>query len=263
MLGLGQQASTGLTLFNSFWSFLMPILGGYLADSFWGRFKTIHYAIWIAMVGHILIIIAAIPAVASNANGAIAAFTIGLILFGIGVGFFKCNISPLIAEQYEHHHPRQYVKTLASGERVVVDPVMTLSRIYMRFYLMINVGALIGQLTMVFAEHWVGFWLSFTLPTIMFLFCPLVMFACNKRYVKRPPTTSVLGKAFSLIRLALKDSWSLNPVQFVRNVNTPDFWEKVKPSNVANKPKWMQGIDDAWVDEVRRGIKACAVFCFL
>jgi proton-dependent oligopeptide transporter, POT family len=38
-LGLGQQASTGLTLFNSFWSFVMPILGGYLADTFWGRFR--------------------------------------------------------------------------------------------------------------------------------------------------------------------------------------------------------------------------------
>jgi proton-dependent oligopeptide transporter, POT family len=260
-LGLGQQASTGLTLFNSFWSFLMPVLGGYLADSFWGRFRTIHYAIWIAMVGHIIIIVAAIPSVIQNPNGAIAAFAIGLIFFGVGVGFFKCNVSPLVAEQYERHHPRQYVQTLASGERVIVDPVMTLSRIYMRFYLMINIGALIGQLTMVFAEHYVGFWLSFTLPTIMFLFCPLVMFVCNKRYVKRPPTESVLGKTFALLGLALKDAWSINPARFVRNVNAPDFWEKVKPSNVTNKPKWMT-FDDAWVDEVRRGLKACAVFCF-
>lgn len=261
-LGLGQQASTGLTLFNSFWSFLMPIVGGYVADAFFGRFRTIHYAIWIAMVGHIIIIVSAIPSVIQNPNGAVGAFAVGLIFFGIGVGFFKCNVSPLVAEQYEAHHPRQYVQTLPSGERVIVDPTMTLSRIYMRFYLMINVGALVGQLTMVFAEHWVGFWLSFTLPTIMFLFCPLVMFLCNKRYVKRPPTESVLGKAIALVRLALKDSWSLNPVTFKRNVSQPDFWEKVKPSNVTNKPKWMT-FDDAWVDEVRRGLKACAVFCWM
>ena len=87
------------------------------------------------------------------------------------------------------------------------------------------------------------------------------MFLCNKRYVKRLPTESVLGKFLALMGLALKDAWSLNPATFTRNINAPDFWDKVKPSNIADKPKWMT-FDDAWVDEVRRGLKACAVFCF-
>ena len=39
-----------------------------------------------------------------------------------------------------------------------------------------------------------------------------------------------------------------------------DFWERVKPSNLGpNKPSWMT-FDDVWVDEVRRGLKACTVF---
>lgn len=38
------------------------------------------------------------------------------------------------------------------------------------------------------------------------------------------------------------------------------FWEDVKPSHLgADKPAWMT-FDDAWVDEVRRGFKACTVF---
>ena len=42
----------------------------------------------------------------------------------------------------------------------------------------------------------------------------------------------------------------------------PGFWGRVKPSNLPEpKPKWMQ-FDDAWVDEVRRGFKACTVFLF-
>lgn len=248
-LGLGQQASTGLTLFNSFWSYLMPVLGAYLADGFWGRFKTIHYAIYIATLGHIIIIISAIPSVIQKPNAAVGIFALGLIFFGMGVGLFKVNISPLIAEQYENHHPRQYVKTLPSGERVIVDPNMTVSRIYMRYYLMVNVGALLGQISMVFAEHYVGFWLSYTLPTIMFLFCPLVMFFCRNRYVKRAPTGDVLGKFVKLMAMAIKEKGKPG-----------DFWDHVKPSNVVNKPKWMT-FDDAWVDEVRRGLKACAVFC--
>lgn len=45
----------------------------------------------------------------------------------------------------------------------------------------------------------------------------------------------------------------------VRNCQSPDFWERVKPSRVQNKPEWMT-FDDQWVDEVRRAVKACAVF---
>ncbi|KAJ7882809.1 hypothetical protein B0H14DRAFT_2565201 [Mycena olivaceomarginata] len=35
-----------------------------------------------------------------------------------------------------------------SGECVIVDPTLTVSRVYMYFYLFINVGALVGQITM-------------------------------------------------------------------------------------------------------------------
>ena len=37
------------------------------------------------------------------------------------------------------------------------------------------------------------------------------------------------------------------------------MWDQAKPSNIANKPAWMT-FDDLWVEEVRRGLKACAVF---
>lgn len=137
---------------------------------------------------------------------------------------------------------------------------MTLSRIYMRYYAIFNFGALVGQISMVYAEHYVGFWLSFTLPTLLFLFCPLVMFFCRNRYAKRPPTGSVYGSCFRLIALAMKGCWTLNPAEFARRTGAPDFWEKVKPSKLgANKPAWMT-FDDAWVDEVARGLKACFVF---
>jgi len=39
-----------------------------------------------------------------------------------------------------------------------------------------------------------------------------------------------------------------------------DFWENAKPSNIkGERPTWMT-FDDNWVDEVRRGLKACSVF---
>jgi proton-dependent oligopeptide transporter, POT family len=45
-----------------------------------------------------------------------------------------------------------------------------------------------------------------------------------------------------------------------KNVQQPGFWDDVKPSRLgASKPAWMI-FDDAWVDEVRRGLLACKVF---
>lgn len=58
---------------------------------------------------------------------------------GIGTGAFKSNISPLIAEQLPL--TKMVARDLPSGERVIVDPTVTQSRVYHYFYLFINIGA--------------------------------------------------------------------------------------------------------------------------
>lgn len=107
-----------------------------------------------------------------------------------------------------------------------------------------------------------GFWLAYLLPTALFLLTPLVMIFCRNRYVKRPPTGSVLSKSTHLIGLGLKRHWSWNPRTLFARIGSDEFWNDIKPSNMASKPSWMT-FDDAWVDEVRRGFSACAVFVFL
>ena len=121
-----------------------------MADEHWGRYKTIAIAIAVALVGHIILIIAATPWVITNPSCSVACFALGLVVMGVGVGGFKSNISPLIAEQYKQITLE--VKTLPSGERVILDPTLTVSRIYMYFYMMINIGALCGSVAMVYAE---------------------------------------------------------------------------------------------------------------
>lgn len=128
----------------------------------------------------------------------------------------------------------------------------------------INIGALVGQIGMVYAEKHVGFWLAYTLPTVVFALCPIVLFYGRKRYVTSPPTGSVLAAAVRLWRYAARGRWSANPVQTWRNLKADDFWEGAKPSRipVEQRPGWMT-FDDAWVEEVRRGLKACAVFVWI
>ena len=106
-----------------------------------------------------------------------------------------------------------------------------------------------------------GYYLAFTLPTVVFLLCPLVLFLGRNRYHRTPPQGSVLGKAIKLWRYAARNRWSLNPVTLYKNLKSEDFWEAAKPSNIPDgqRPKWMT-FDDKWVEEVRRGFKACSVF---
>lgn len=104
------------------------------------------------------------------------------------------------------------IKTTPKGERVIMDPAVTVSRVYLYFYLMINIGALAGSIGMVYAEKYVGFWLSFLLPTLMLLLCPMVVLACKKRYRLTPPSGSVLATSLKLWKLAMNNRWSWNPV---------------------------------------------------
>ncbi|KAF9004364.1 POT family-domain-containing protein [Cyathus striatus] len=257
-LGLGQRMSTGLTTFYMFWCYITPFAGAYVADAHLGRFRTICIAVVVALIGHILLIVAAIPGIIEH-KSAVGAFVAAIIVMGFGTGLFKPNISPLIAEQYKK--TKLFVVTNKSGERVIVDPNLTVSRIFMYFYLFINIGALLGQIGMTYSEKYVGFWLAFTLPTLVFLLSPLVLWAGRNRYQRSKPTGSVLLTAVRVWRLASRGRWSWNPIRTFKNFNAPGFWDQAKPSRQLgeSKPKWMT-FDDNWVDELQRGLKACGVF---
>jgi POT family proton-dependent oligopeptide transporter len=167
----------------------------------------------------------------------------------------------LIAEQLPRVHMQ--VKTLKSGERVIVDPAVTTARVYMWFYFFVNVGSIAGQLSMAYAERYVGFYLSFLIPTICFTACFPVLIFCKKDYNLSPPAGSVLGPAVKLLVRATKGRWHLNPVATYKHLYDGTFWEDVKPSRLGDsKPSWMV-FDDQWVDEVSRGWKACSVFLWI
>ncbi|KAM5347238.1 hypothetical protein ACJ41O_010243 [Fusarium nematophilum] len=249
-LGMGPKAAQGISLFNMFFAYFMPLVGAWIADARMGRFWTLHIAIGISTIAHVILVAASSPGVIVKADPAFGAFIIGLLVLCVGTGFFKANVSPLLAEQNEDTKMRVEVR---NGERVIVDPAVTNTRIFLYFYLAINVGSVGGQISMVYVEKYHSFWLAFFIPTILFLVAPLVLAVNKKNYKLSPPTGSVLSKFLRMFAYVQKQCkpFRLN-------------WELAKPSNVPvdQRPHWMT-YDDAWVDEVRRGLMACKVFLFL
>jgi POT family proton-dependent oligopeptide transporter len=126
-LNLGKQVAFSLTTFNAFWVYVCPLLGAWIADTYLGRYKTILYSVLVAEVGHLILVASAAPAVIKNANTSLGVFVLGLIIMGLGTGTFKPNIAPLIAEQVPQEKMRVEVR---GTERVIVDPAVTVTRIY-------------------------------------------------------------------------------------------------------------------------------------
>jgi dipeptide/tripeptide permease len=52
-----------------------------------------------------------------------------MVTIGLGTGGIKANVTPMCAEQYEHSRPM--LRTLKSGEEVIVDPELTVQRLFM------------------------------------------------------------------------------------------------------------------------------------
>jgi POT family proton-dependent oligopeptide transporter len=243
-LGMGHQGATGLSTFFQFWCYVTPILGAIVADQYLGKYNTIVIFCCVYIIGLIILTCTSIPAALDSGAG-LGGFIVSLIVIGLGTGGIKSNVAPLIADQYKR---RQMVigRDDKTGERVIIDPAITIQRIYMIFYWCINAGSL-SLLATPYMERDIDFWPAYLLCLCVFFIGLLVLVLGRKVYVVRPPQGSVITDAFRVIFMMIKN----------RNMDAP------KPSFQAGVGKdsnlrW----NDHFVDEVKRALIACQVFAF-
>lgn len=169
----------------------------------------------------------------------------------IGAGIFKPNVAPTVLDQYQHQ--REYVKTLNSGERVIVDPETTIQRIMTIYYGYINVGAFYA-LASTYAERYVGYWLAFLLPTVMYCLIIIVFLGVKNKIVKKPPMGSELPKFFKITWICCKEN------KFM--VWKKGFWDAARPAKLAEKGK-AAGWNNRLVTDVGRTWSACQIFLYI
>jgi len=114
---------------------------------------------------------------------------------------FKPCVSPLLLDQVPNTVPT--VQVLKSGEKVIEDPEATTERVMLWFYLLINIGGFMGVAT-AYSEKYVGWWLAFLIPLILYLPLPLMLFWLRKRLVLYPPEGSDLPNVFRVLSMCLK-----------------------------------------------------------
>lgn len=92
---LGFQSGIGIINgLNTGAVYLIPILGGWIADRWWGQVKTIKVGAFIMMLGFIFMMLA------HDSTMGIVNFFVGLGLLALGTGFLKANISVLVGNLY-------------------------------------------------------------------------------------------------------------------------------------------------------------------
>jgi POT family proton-dependent oligopeptide transporter len=153
-------------------------------------------------------------------------------------------VSPLIAEQYTG--TKQSIRILDSGERVIIDPEITIERIYTYFYLCINVGSLSSALTTVL-ESKVGFWMAYLVPVAIFGIGFTILVSERKSYIDRPPHGSVVLHALRIIWIGMRSGFNL---------------DAAKSSVQRTERRFTVAWSDEFVEEIKIALSACRVFLF-
>jgi POT family proton-dependent oligopeptide transporter len=143
--------------------YFFPLLGGWLADRFFGKYHTVFWLSLVYCAGH-----ACLAAFEGNVRG----FYLGLFLIALGSGGIKPLVSSFVGDQFDH--------TNKDRAKVVFDA----------FYWIINFGSFFASLLMpVFLRDY-GPAVAFGIPGILMLIATLVFWSGRKKYVHVPPSAA-------------------------------------------------------------------------
>ncbi|KAK4494400.1 hypothetical protein PRZ48_014698 [Zasmidium cellare] len=250
-LGLGEQIANATTQSFSLIAYCLPIVVGYLADAKFGRFPMIFWGVIICGVGHVLIVAGGAKTLI-DAGTAKIPFFIGVYILAVGAAMFKPNVTPLLLDQMKSHVPK--IKVLKSGERVIEDPEHSTERVMLWFYLLINIGGFMSTATSYSAKY-VGWWLAFLLPLLLYLPLPLLLWWLKPRLNLHKPGGSDLPNAIRVISKCLSGGG-------IFRIGRHGWWDAAKPSVIAAKGGSETRYNDQFVEDVKRATQATGMFCF-
>ncbi|KAJ7351425.1 hypothetical protein DFH08DRAFT_806147 [Mycena albidolilacea] len=99
-LGMGQEKSFAIRTFNTFFVYVTPFLGAIIADTKWGRYKTIVVFTVVIFLGHIILVASATPASLQHPETSLGPLVLAIFVMAVGASSIKANVAPLIADQY-------------------------------------------------------------------------------------------------------------------------------------------------------------------
>ncbi len=165
---LAMSESTVVTvehLFNA-GIYILPLIGAWLADRFFGRYRMILYVSLFYCVGHGVL---ATADLADSVEVRRWILFTGLFIIALGAGGIKPCVSAFVGDQVDETNSR------------------TMTRIYAAFYWSINLGSFFSFLVVPWVRQNWGYSWAFGIPGIFMAFATLIFWRGRHLYHHRPP----------------------------------------------------------------------------
>jgi proton-dependent oligopeptide transporter, POT family len=146
--------------------YFMPLLGAWIADRCWGRYRTILYISCFYCLGNLALALAV---------GSYAGLVLGLFLIAVGSGGIKPCVSAFVGDQFG---PRQQ---------------HLLPKVYMLFYWAINLGCFFAYGLIPTIQENYGYRVAFGVPGLFMVLATLIFWLGRSRYTMVPPTREKKG----------------------------------------------------------------------
>jgi POT family proton-dependent oligopeptide transporter len=142
-------------------AYFMPLVGGILADWFFGKYKVILYVSILYAIGNLLLAL-------STHN--IGLFSVGLIVIAAAAGGIKSCVSANVGDQFDK-----------SNEHLM-------SKMYGWFYFTINTGSIVSTLLIPIIYNKYGAELAFGIPGVLMCAATIIFWMGRKKYVRVNPS---------------------------------------------------------------------------
>lgn len=160
--------------------YFFPLLGGWIADRFFGKYNTIFWLSLVYCLGQ-----ACLALFVFNRIG----FYVGLSLIALGSGGIKPCVSAFVGDQFD--------QTNKHRAKVVFDA----------FYWIINFGSFFASLLMPIFLRQLGPSIAFGIPGVLMLISTIVLWIARKQYVMVPPTPPDPNSFLKVALTALGSGW--------------------------------------------------------
>jgi len=141
--------------------YFFPLLGGWLSDRFFGKYRTILWVSVLYCVGQFSLALS---------SGWKPGFYTGLILIALGSGGIKPCVSSFVGDQFDESN-----KHLVRG-------------VFGLFYWIINFGSFFASLTIPLVLPAFGPTVAFGIPGVLMAIATVIFWLGRKRYVDLPPS---------------------------------------------------------------------------
>ncbi|AWU74717.1 uncharacterized protein C5L36_0A12920 [Pichia kudriavzevii] len=250
-LGLGLKDANALVTLLQFLAYVLPLVGGYLADDRLGKFKAIMIGVWVGILSHLLFVIAALPPVIAKGQAALAPTVLAILSLSVCTGFIKANLLPLMLDQYPYR--TNVLRREPTGEVVYVDRDGSIGRLTMVFYWSINIGGFL-QIATTYSAKRVGYWLAFLCPMLMYCIVVIAMLIIRPHLKQEIPQGSLLKKAILVMKECMKGN-------FIKRLKNKEFWAYAYPSNMETRGVLAEKI--SWTEQEVKDYKSTFTQCLM